>query len=122
MGYVQVVAESKRDYESWGLRCPHIFVSNRHPFDPSLGSGVAHDEACFEAEGIGLLTPQERIELEQAATTARLKLKPHSGDLTCAVTTEVQNCRKTGWLFTFFKEGKEFELVKIPVHQNAKCT
>lgn len=122
VGYVQVVAESKEDYESWGLGRPHIFVSNRHPYDPSLGSGVAHDEACLEDEGIGLLTPEERNKFEQAATKARMSLKADSDDLTCSVTCEVQDCQQTGWIFTFNKDGQEFEVVTIPVHQNEEGT
>jgi hypothetical protein len=122
VGYVQVVAESKEEYEGWGLRCPHIFVSNRHPFDPTLGTGVAYDVACFEDEGIGLLTPEERNGLEQAAAKAQMNLKANPDDLTYAVTTEVQNCQQTAWIFTFMKDDEEVEVVKIPVHQNEKST
>lgn len=122
VGYVQVVAESKEHFESWGLGCPHIFVSNKHPFDPSLHTGVAHDEACFKDEGIGPLTPDERRELEQAAAKARTNLKAQPDDLTYSVTSEVQNCQQTGWILTFLEAGQAFEVVKIPVHQNEEGT
>ena len=122
LGYVQVVAETRAEYERWGLTSPHIFVSNRHPFDISLGSAVAHNESCFEDEGISLVTPQEKLDLKEAARRARTRLKADSADLTYTVTTEVQDCRQIGWIFTFFSNGAEVETVRIPVFQNDKST
>lgn len=91
VGYVQMVADTRAEYERWGLTSPHMFVSNRHPFDISLEAGVAHDQACLEGEGIGLLASQEKIEFEEAARSARTRLKVDSADLTYAVTTEAQD-------------------------------
>lgn len=59
VGHIQVIAESKEDYESWGLSEPHIFVDNDHPFDSSIGIGIAHNHGCLENEGIGLLGKNE---------------------------------------------------------------
>lgn len=72
VGYVQAIAESREDYESWGLDSPHIFVSNRHPFDPSLATsgGVAYGASFLEDDGIGPLSAVERLEFERATQLA----------------------------------------------------
>lgn len=113
VGYVQVVAESKDDYESWGLTAPSIFLSNRHPFDRSLGTGVQYERASFEDEGIGLLSPEESKQLERATAEARKFATEDFDILTYAVTMEVENCQHVGWVFTLFREGKQVQIVRV---------
>jgi hypothetical protein len=113
VGYVQVVAESKDDYESWGLKVPSIFLSNRHPFDRSLGTGVAYDRASFEDEGIGLLSLEELNQLERATAEARRLATASFDTSTYSVTTEVDKCQQVGWVFTLFRDGREVEVLKV---------
>jgi hypothetical protein len=114
VGYVQVVAESKNDYESWGLTVPSIFLSNRHPFDRSLG-GVAYAQALFEEEGIGPLSTEDLNRLERATSEARRIATVDFDTSTYAVTTEVKNCQQVGWIFTLFRDGREAQVVKVAV-------
>ena len=113
IGYVQVIAESKDDYERWGLAAPGIFVSNTHPFDQSLGSGVNYEQASFEDEGIGLLSPEELNRLEGAIAEARRLATVDFDTSTYAVTTEVKNCQVVGWILTFFRDGQEVQVVNV---------
>jgi hypothetical protein len=115
VGHVQVIAESKEDYESWGFDHPHIFVSNRHPFDPTLETGVAHDEACFEDEGIGPLTADEQHEFQRATKHAHYLAGIDPGACTYSVNTEVREGKFLAWLFTF-EAGEQQK--KITVQAN----
>ena len=92
VGYVQAVAESKNEYGSWGLDAPHIFVSNTHPFDPTMHIGVGYGESILADDGIGLLTLEERVQLEQATSQAHER----AADLeysTYSVFTDVRDCK-----------------------------
>jgi hypothetical protein len=111
VGYVQVIAED--DYESWGLTVPSVFLANRHPFDRSLGTGVAYNQASFEDEGIGLLSPQEVKALERATAEARRLATVDFDTSTYAVTTDVENCQQLGWIFTLFRDGTEVQVLKV---------
>jgi hypothetical protein len=113
VGYVQVIAESNSEYESWGLDAPHIFVSNNHPFDAALLTGVAHDEACFKDEGIGPLTADEHVRLRQAIDTACESVAGLEYS-TYSITTDVQHCQLVGWCFTFYQDSKELRKVRVP--------
>ena len=115
VGFVQVIAESKVDYENWGLNAPHIFISNTHPFDAALLTGVAHDLACLKDEGIGLLTADERIQLAQATEQARGLVAGNVDFSTYSVTTDVQHCHLVGWFFTFYKYEEELKKIRVPV-------
>ena len=88
-------------YESWGLTEPHTFVSNRHPFDPSLGPGVGYEEALLNNESIGPLAPEDRSALQQVTAKAPSFAGANFKYLPYAVTTEVENCQQIGWIFTF---------------------
>lgn len=107
VGYVQVLAESKEEYERWGLDHPHIFVSNRHPFDSKLETGAAHDEACFEDEGIGLLTMDEQRELERVTKYAHHLAGFNLGGSDYSINTDVREGQLQAWLFTFNVNGQE---------------
>ena len=115
IGYVQAIVESKEEYKSWGLDAPHIFLSNTHPFDSKITSGVCYNRASFDDEGIGLLNPEERKEFDQAILRAKKSVVADYS--TYAVTTEIQHSQQIGWIFTFFKDGKEVEVIKIPVQK-----
>lgn len=113
-GYVQEIAESKEEYESWGLSEPHIFVSDGHPFDPATRTGIGYPEASFASEGIGRLTPEERLKLEQATERARSLARIDSAHLSYAVHAAIENCKQVGWEFSFIKDRKLAEVVKVP--------
>ena len=121
VGYVQVIAECKSDYEDWGLQAPHIFVSNSHPFDSTLRTGVGYPEACLRDEGIGLLTTDERIQLDEATNRAHDLFARDLDYSTYAVTTDVQSCQLAGWFFTFYKDGKELKKVRVPVKHESNA-
>jgi hypothetical protein len=110
VGFVQVVAE----YKSWGLNSPHMFVSNRHPFDRAMRTGVAHDKACFEDEGIGLLNKEERSEFERAVQRAKNQLTAGMPYSSYSVQTKVQNCKRVGWIIIFRQQDEEVMKVQIP--------
>jgi hypothetical protein len=121
VGYVQVIAESKSDYAAWGLQAPHIFVSNTHPFDSTLLSGVSYPETCLKDEGIGLLTSDERIQLDKASARASDLVGVDLDYSTYSVTADVQNRQLAGWFFTFYKDGKELKKVKVPVEHETNA-
>lgn len=106
IGFIQSVAESKEEYESWGLDCPHLFLSMIHPFDPSEKSGIAHDEACLADEAIGLLTKAEAHDLSRATTEAGITEPSYS------VYPEYENGRMTHWRFEF--QDSLLESIRIP--------
>lgn len=118
VGYIQVIAQTNDDCQNLGLRSPHIMISNSHPFDPSVCIGVAHEVTCLDDQGIRPFTAREQQELERAATEAKIKLKTPPTDLTYTVTTEVQDRRQTGWVFTFFMDSQQYEVVRIPACQS----
>src|SRR4051812_37227185 len=76
VGHVQAVAESPEEYAAWGLDSPHVFVSNSHPFDPSVTSGVAYPATLLEDDGIGPLSAEERGEFERVAKMAANQASP----------------------------------------------
>lgn len=115
VGFVQLVADSRSEYESWGLGSPHIFVSNRHPFDPAMRTGVAHNGACLEDEGIGLLSEEERSEFEKAVQRAKNKLAVDTAYSSYSVQTKVQHCKQVGWIITFWQDDKEVMKVQFTV-------
>lgn len=114
VGHVQVVAESKEEFESWGLDEPHIFVDNSHPFDPTIGSGVAHNGGCLEDEAIGLLNQAEIGLFEAAVNEAEAKavtgLKSHQ----FSVTTECVNGRRVAWIFEITDGDSVVEKIRVP--------
>lgn len=110
VGYVQSVAESQTDYETWGLDEPGIFVSNYHPFDRSNPSGVFYPTDSFEDEGIGTLTLEEQKEFERAKRLA-LTGRPHSW---FSVTTDVEDNVLKSWIFTLLDEQDRKHVVAIP--------
>ncbi|RYD85622.1 MAG: hypothetical protein EOP84_01950 [Verrucomicrobiaceae bacterium] len=95
IGFIQSIAESKREYEAWGLDRPHLFLSMIHPFDPNEKSGIAHDETCLVDEAIGLLTEAEALDLSEATTKAGITESGYS------VYPEYENGRMTHWRFEF---------------------
>jgi len=117
VGYVQAIAESREDYESWGLDSPHIFVCNRHPFDPALAtsSGVAYGASFLEDEGIGPLSAAERLEFERATQLA-LAGRSYS----CySVTTHVEGCTTMSWIFHLIDAQGLQNIVPIPYDRPA---
>ena len=116
VGYVQVIAESKEEHVGWGLEQPHVFVSNVHPFNPTIQSGVAYPESCLAEEGIGLLTPEERVQLDEAAAQAHQLVGADLKYSTYHVLTQVLDGKLTGLVFRYLKEdGTELERVTVPV-------
>lgn len=126
-GYVQEIAESKEEYESWGLNAPHIFVSGTHPFDAASRNGIGYPETSFAAEAISRFTPEERIELGLATVEAHrlmelglASVRAHSlagidsEHLIYTVDADVENCKRVGWVFTFIKGRKVAEVMKVP--------
>lgn len=113
VGHVQVVAESVEEYECWGLDSPHVFVSNNHPFDPALSTGVAHDAPSLEEEGIGPLSAEERAEFDRARAVALSQAPPSARTQPYSVTTDVQENKIVGWRFTF-GEGDDNVVVTVP--------
>jgi len=114
VGYVQVIAESKEEYDSWGLDEPHVFVSNVHPFNSTIQSGVAEPESSLADEGIGLLTTEERVRLEQAANLAHQLLSADFKYSTYSVFTEVLDGKLVGWAF-IYRQEHETESAKITI-------
>ena len=115
VGYVQQVAESKEAYVSWGLDAPCIFVSNTHPFDPQMHTGVCYDESVLEDEGIGLLTFEERVQLERATFQAHERVAADLEYSTYSVFTDVLDGKLVGWVFAFSKDdGTELTRITVP--------
>lgn len=125
-GYVQEIAESKEECESWGLDSPHIFVSGTHPFDAASRNGIGYPETSFAAEAISRFTPDERIELGLATVEAHslierglATVQAHSlagidsDHLIYIVDADVENCKQVGWVFTFIKDRIVAEVVKV---------
>ncbi|MBE7497582.1 MAG: hypothetical protein HS117_21765 [Verrucomicrobiaceae bacterium] len=124
LGHVQAIAESQADYESWGLVAPHIFISTRHPFDPTLATRhadggvpvlVSYDVASFDDEGIGLLSPAERQEFERARQAALLG----RGCSCFSVTTHVESGTLRSWIFRLLDEHGRETVVTIPYEKPA---
>jgi hypothetical protein len=114
VGHIQVIAESKDDYESWGLTEPHIFVANNHPFDPSIKTGVAHEFSCLEDEGIGLLSIEEISKLNVARNSA---IQIASSDFTkhnYSIATECVNNEMVCWIFSLMSGNSVIEEIRIP--------
>ncbi len=103
------------EYESWGWREPHIFVSNNHPFDATNHRGVAYPESSLAEDGIARLNLQERLEFEQATVRAQQLVATDSDWY--SVTTEVRDSRLHAWVFTYYKNDKKVEAVSVPVIQ-----
>ena len=114
VGYVQAIAESKEEYESWGLAAPHIYVSNTHPFDPATRDEVGYPMSALEDDGVGLLSPEERGEFEEATAEAHSLAVSDLDGLIYSVTTEVQKCELVDWIFTFIKDRRVVEVIRIP--------
>ena len=114
VGYVQAIAETQEEFESWGLEEPHIFVDNTHPFDPTIGSGAAHDEACLENEAIGLLNPTEIEIFEAAMKEAAQKTVADLNSHQFSVTTECVNGRRVAWCFDVKSGDLVVEKVRVP--------
>ena len=114
-GYVQEIAESKEEYERLGLSAPHIFVSDAHPFDPATPGPIGYPEASFASEGIGRLTPEERLDLDQATERARSLARIDSAHLISVVTAAIENCLQVGWDVAFIKDRRVAEVVKVPM-------
>ncbi len=110
VGYVQSVAESQTDYESWGLDEPGIFVSNYHPFDRSNPSGVFYPADSFDDEGIGTLNAPEEKEFERAKRVA-LAGRRYSW---FSVTTHVERHVLISWIFTLNCDQEQKDVVQIP--------
>lgn len=115
VGYVQGIAESPKEHETWGLDSPHIFLSNHHPFDPSIGSGIAYPETCFTGEGIGLLSDEEKGSLEAASLQAIASVTDGLNYSSCSVDAVVRENRQVGWKFTFHKNGTPVAETEIPL-------
>lgn len=117
VGYVQAIAESREDYESWELDSPHIFVSNRHPFDPSLATsiGVAYGASFLEDDGIGPLSAAERLEFERATQLA-LAGRCYSR---YSVITHVEDCTIKSWTFHLFDAQGRENIIPIPYDKPA---
>lgn len=116
VGFVQLVAESLDEYGSWGLDEPFIFVSNIHPFDPKMNTGVGYSESQLDDDGIGLLTPEERLQMEQASKQAVELAAANLEYSTYSVFTEARNRKLAEWVFTFRKsDGTELESITVPV-------
>lgn len=116
LGYVQVVAESKEEYEGWGLSSPHIFVANLHPFDPTIKTGIAHAEESLNDEGIGLLTAVESAEFRHATDRAFEPVVPDRVGDRYSVKTDIRQCQVVGWVFTFFRDDKPVQTVRVPAN------
>jgi hypothetical protein len=122
VGYVQVIAESKDEYGSWGLDAPHIFVSNVHPFDPTIHTGVGYGESFLADDGIGLLTLEERVQLEQATSQALERVAADLAYSTYSVFTDVRDCKLVGWAFAFRKDdGTELKRITVPVKHESNA-
>jgi len=112
VGYVQAIAESREEYGSWGLDSPHIFVSDRHPFDPSLATsgGIGYPASLLEDDGIGSLSAAERLEFERAK-----KLALAGRSYSCySVTTHVEDCTIKSWVFHLIDAQGRENIVPIP--------
>ncbi len=114
VGHVQVVAETKEEYEAWGLDEPHIFVDNSHPFDPTIGCGVAHNVGCFEDEAIGLLNQAEIGLFEAAVKEAEAKAVTDLNSHQFSVTTECVNGQRVAWIFVISEGDCVVEKVRVP--------
>lgn len=91
VGYIQTIAEKKKESEFWGCDHPHVFFTNIHPFDPLIIGGVAHDEFVFEDEGIGKLTNEEKKLFEKALGNAKIKSKTGFEGKSFSVRAHAQN-------------------------------
>lgn len=105
--------------ESWGLRAPHLFVSDWLPFDPSLGRHrdlggsptlVSYGIDSFEDEGIGSLSQPERRELERAA---RLALRGREGSR-FSVNYLSESGTSPSWRFVLCDQQGRETVVTIP--------
>ena len=114
VGHVHVIAETPAEFEAWGLEEPHIFVDNTHPFDPTIGSGVAYNEACFEDEAIGLLDPKEIGMFEAAVKAAAEKSAIDFSSHRFSVTTKCVNGRMVAWVFDVRSGDSIVETVRVP--------
>ncbi len=118
VGYVQAVAESRAELGSWGFDKPHILVSNIHPFDPASHTGVAYGESFLTDDGIGLLTPEERVQFEQATAQAHKQVAADFEYSAYSVFTDVRDCKLTGRIFSFRKaDGTELQRIKVPANK-----
>lgn len=114
VGHIQVIAESKEDYESWGLSEPHIFVDNDHPFDSSIGIGIAHNHGYLEDEGIGLLNIEEVARLESAKDAAMKNAKSDFTKYNYSVLTECVNSKMVCWIFILKSGDSVIEEIRVP--------
>lgn len=115
VGYIQVIAESENEYRRWGLDTPHIFLSNNHPFDPTMLIGVAYPESSMADDGIGLLTEQERSELERMRIRAFGLIPRDLAYSFYSVNTEVENFSLVRWVFAFYMDDVKVLGIEVPV-------
>lgn len=108
VGYVQSVADSREEFEAWGLDRPHLFLSNIHPFDSTQQSGIAYDEDCLADEGIGFLSAMELTDLKNAITKAQIY------DRTFSVFADCQDGRKTHWRFEINNVDASTHVARVP--------
>jgi hypothetical protein len=113
VGHVQAIAESKAEYEKWGLDGPHAFFGNTHPFDPDT-TGVAHPVGCFVDEGIGVLTDVESAELDRAMRCANVFPRSGLHQRIFSVTTRAEGCAMIEWVFQFQGTDKTNKPIVVP--------
>lgn len=65
LGHIQHIAETAEELDAWGLKEPHAFFGNHHPFDPDV-IGVAYPPKSFEDEVICIPSQGEIMDYRHA--------------------------------------------------------
>lgn len=114
VGFVLEVMEEPAAYEAWGLDEPSIAFTNLHPFEANfekhpqhIGSVVSGGTVVLtpdqlEDDGVGLLSPHERNELDWAIHKARSLIDSSLKELPFCVTAILDMERnEEDWIFHF---------------------
>ena len=134
VGFIEEVMEAREDYERWGLDEPSIALTNLHPFNANeqkhkqcigfvaSGGTVVNSEDQLEDEGIGLLSPHERSELEWAISEAKRRVAPeHHGAPYCVSAVMDMDRREEDWHFHFVDhECQIVETIVFPLRPNTR--
>ncbi len=134
VGFIEEVIEAPEDYERWGLDQPSIALTNLHPFHANeqkhkqhigfvtSGGTVVNSEDQLEDEGIGLLSPHERAELEWAISEAKQRVAPEHRDAPYCVSAVVDMDRRgEDWHFHFVDhECQVLATVILPFRPNTR--
>jgi hypothetical protein len=136
VGFIQEVMEAREDYERWGLDKPSIALTNLHPFEANeqkhkehigfvtSGGTVVSSEDQLEDEGIGLLSPSERSELEWAIAEAKRRVAQEYHDVWYCVSAIMDvDRREEDWHFRFVNhECRVLDTVIIPFRPDTRTT